>query len=364
MISVVINVKNGEKYLQRCLNALTRFEDVVLLDNYSTDKTLEIAKNFSNVRIYQHEFCGMGKVRNMAAGFAKYDWVFFVDCDEIVNKSLVDKILNMTFENNCVYKVSRHNYYDNFLIEGATWGKEWIHRIYNRNNTQFRNNEVHDNLNMKGLATHKIFPGFIYHFPYENVSQLIEKMQFYSTLYAKQHLGKKKVKLYLLPFRTIMMFIKSYILKKGFQYGYEGLTISAFNAIGVFAKYIKLYELSYKFEIALAIKINNLDNCSLILEKINEQTLLPNFVFIISENTLSIDCEENLKLNLIVPNTVLKINNQEDIKILLNNQLLKDNKINKIVYIEDLTKLSDKTIFKKCKQTILTSKKLNGILIY
>ncbi len=71
-----------------------------------------------------------------------------------------------------------------------------------------------------------------------------------------------------------------------------------------------------------------------------------------------------MKLGLIVPNTVLKINNQEEIKVLLNNDLPKDDKINKIVYIEDLTKLSDKTIVKKCKQAIFTSKKLNGILIY
>ena len=63
MISIVINVKNGAKYLERTLNALSRFEDVVLLDNYSSDNTIAIANSFNNVRVFEHEFCGMGKVR-------------------------------------------------------------------------------------------------------------------------------------------------------------------------------------------------------------------------------------------------------------------------------------------------------------
>ncbi|MBP9743707.1 MAG: glycosyltransferase, partial [Burkholderiales bacterium] len=46
VLSIPINIKNGEKYLERCLNSLYQFEDIILLDNYSTDKTLEIAKNY------------------------------------------------------------------------------------------------------------------------------------------------------------------------------------------------------------------------------------------------------------------------------------------------------------------------------
>ena len=88
MLSIVINVKNGEKYLARTLNALTRFEEVILFDNYSTDKTIEIAKTYSNVKIIQEPFCGMGKVRNLAAKHTTYDWILAIDCDEIIHHKL------------------------------------------------------------------------------------------------------------------------------------------------------------------------------------------------------------------------------------------------------------------------------------
>lgn len=246
MLSIAINVKNGEKYLDKVLSALGQFDDIVLLDNYSTDNTIAIAKKYSNVRIFEHEFCGMGKVRNMVAGFAKYDWVFFVDSDEVVSQELVNTLLKTKFEDGYIYRILRYNFYDNFLVNTSSWGNDWILRLYNRNQTRFAENEVHDSFIQNGIKEKKLYGGVIYHFPYESVAQLIDKMQFYSTLYAKQNLAKKKVWLFTVPFRALFMFIKCYVLKRGFIDGYEGFLISSFNAIGVFVKYLKLYELSHK----------------------------------------------------------------------------------------------------------------------
>lgn len=369
MLSIVINVKNGEKYLGRCLNALAKFDDVVVLDNYSTDKTVEIAKTYPNVRLFEHEFCGMGKVRNLAASLAKYDWVFFVDSDEVVHPKLANHLLKMKFENNCIYRVLRHNFYDNFRVETSSWGNDWILRLYNRSQTQFIENEVHDSFVMAGLSERKIQSGFIYHFPYENISQLIDKMQFYSTLYAKQHFTRKRPCLYSIPLRAFSMFIKCYFLKLGFLQGYEGLAISSFNAIGVFAKYIKLYELSYKRKLALAVGVvQTVDELIGLIDKINQQTLLPERVFILIDDALLETTnlhklQQLVKESLVVPAQLIGEVDQ-DIATILNSCLINQSQLHNIVYVTNNQLLDNTKLFKQCKTAILKAKDLSYIEIF
>src|SRR5579863_6833733 len=191
-LSIVINVKNGEDTLGRCLSSLRKFSDVVVFDNYSTDKTIEIASSYPNVSIVQHEFCGMGKVRNLATAHAKNDWVLFVDCDEVLHPDLVQTVLSTDFVRGTIYLIKRQNYYANSLVNSSSWENDWIKRLFNRNDTRFVQNEVHESFEVNDQIKYKkITTGFIYHFPYRTVSELIHKMQFYSTLYAKQHFNKK-----------------------------------------------------------------------------------------------------------------------------------------------------------------------------
>ena len=269
MLSIAINIKNGEATIDSCLLALIRFDDIVILDNYSTDNTIEIINKHiaynktigkNNIRLYQSEFIGMSGVRNQLATFSKYDWIFFVDCDEILTHDLVDYLLNMSnsnlFEMNTLYKVKRHNYYNNHYINAASWGNEYVIRIYNKNQTRFVDEHlVHETLLIQGHKIQTIEVGFMYHFPYKQVSELINKMQFYSTLYAKQYYAQKHASIINTVFRSLFTFLKSYILKKGFLYGRDGFVISCYNAIGVFTKYLKLYELRYNQDVYLQLNI-------------------------------------------------------------------------------------------------------------
>ena len=358
MLSIVINVKNGAQYLRRTLNALSAFEDVVLLDNYSTDDTIAIAKEFSNVRIFEHEFCGMGKVRNLAASYAKNDWVFFVDCDEIISPQLSEVLLSTKFQSGNIYRVLRKNYYDGYRIDSSSWGNDWILRLYNKTETRFQENEVHDSFIKNNLQETKLHGGYMYHFPYDNVDKLIDKMQFYSSLYAKQHFNKKKCNLALLPFRAFLMFFKCYILKRGFIEGYEGLAISSYNAMGVFSKYIKLYELSYKRNIGLAIYLKNIDNSILAtINYINEQTLLPNKVlFIIDDNDSNKNKQDELELliknNLVVDGNVIIL--KDSIASIIKSCLSPG--LENIAYLKQIGFLRQTNYFKQCKTAILKNK--------
>ena len=365
MLSIGINVKNGAKHLELCLNALQRFDEVVLLDNYSTDNTLEIANKYPNVKIFQHEFLGMGSLRNMTASFSKNDWMFFVDCDEIVSQSLVNTLLNFNFVAGYVYSILRLNYYDNKQVSTSSWENDWVNRIYNRRETKYLDYAVHESVDTTGLVVQKIASGSIYHFPYGNASALLEKTQFYSTLYAKQNLARKKVNLFTLPFRTFLTFIKCYFLKSGFRDGYEGFVVSSFNAIGVFVKYIKLYELKYRKSIALAINPKTLDIkiVESLINKINAQVLLPKLVVVILENEINNTFETEIKVllknNLVVPSIIIRKHDEKEIYFLESDiitQCLERQKIDYLVYVENHSFLEKKNFLKRCRKQILNGK--------
>ncbi len=240
-ISVTILTKNSQKYLKESLNALKPFDEVIILDNGSTDSTLEIASSFDNVKIVEHEFIGFGPMKNLAAEFAKNDWIFSVDSDEIVSKELIDSIKMLNPKNiGHLYSVSRLNHYRKKAIKCCGWYPDVVTRLYNKNSARFSDAMVHESLQPQDGVKTIHLKGLIRHYPFDSVESLIAKMQSYSTLYATQN--KKTSSPSKAFFRALFAFFKNYFLQRGFMCGYEGLLISVSNANGVFYKYMKLYE--------------------------------------------------------------------------------------------------------------------------
>ena len=234
--------RNSAAYLGECLSALEVFAEVVIVDNGSTDDTIFIASGFSNVTVYEHPFIGFGPLKNIAVDKATNDWILSVDSDEIVTPELASEILRITLDSNSLYSIERDNYYFGQLIRGCGWQNDQVQRLFNRKNTRYDDKVVHEGLNMnENLKTQKL-QGRMKHYPYDNASQLIQKMQHYSTLWAEENQGGKKSSPLKALLYGVITFFKSYVIKGGWLYGYAGLLISISNANGVFYKYIKLYE--------------------------------------------------------------------------------------------------------------------------
>lgn len=371
MISVVILTKNSALNIERCLQALTRFPEVSIIDNGSTDNTLEIARRYNNVIIHKHEFCGFGKLKNIGAELAKNDWVFFVDSDEVVQSKLVETILNLKLDDKTVYQFYRKNYYDNLLIDGCSWDNDCVSRLYNRKVTHYNDNQVHESINTSGLKVTKLKEknGFIYHFPYQNTAGLIIKLEHYAQLYAAHNYGKKQVKVWTIPFRAVLAFFKSYILKRGFMYGCEGMTISAYNAMGVFVKYLKLYELSYRRKLGVAIKlIDNLTDLDQIIDNLNQQNLLAyQAIFLIDDKILAHnydDIDARLRHRLVIPSRIIRIQ-KADCEMALSTHLKTNPELNGIILYTNKDELEDrKCLFKARNDLRLKRKSLTGKMFF
>lgn len=241
MISVTVLTRNSEKYLSQVLSSLQSFDEVVIYDSGSTDKTFQIAEKFPNIKVYKGTFIGFGPTHNVASNLAKNDWVLSIDSDELATPEMVQEIKNLILDDSCVYSFPRNNYFNGKWIKWCGWYPDKQIRLYNRKKTCFSNAQVHEAIVSKNLRVISL-KGAIVHYSYETISDFLSKMQSYSELFAEQNRGKKSSS----PMKAILhgffAFFKSYVLKKGFLGGYEGYVISTYNAHTAYYKYLKLYE--------------------------------------------------------------------------------------------------------------------------
>lgn len=246
-ISVVIIVKNSESTIKRTLDSLVSFEEVLVYDNGSTDNTMQIAKKFSNVNLIQGEFKGFGWTKNKAASYSKNDWVMIIDSDEVVNNNLIEYLKAKKLDNNTVYRLNSNGFYKDIRVKYCGWTLT-VKRLYNKNITSFNDkDEVHEHILSDGLKE-EVLEGSINHYSYNSISEFVIKADRYSSLFAKNNVGKKSSSPIKAFFNALYSFFRTYILKQGFRDGYVGLIIAFSHMVTNFYKYIKLYELNLELK--------------------------------------------------------------------------------------------------------------------
>lgn len=241
LISATILTKNSQKYIVEVLESLSSLDEILICDTGSTDRTLEIVKEFPKVKIEQCPFIGFGPTHNLATTLAKNDWILSIDSDEILTPELVKEVSSLSLERGTVYSFPRHNEYKGKYIRGCGWSPDRQVRLYHRLDTRFTDVQVHERIMSDGLK-HVKLSGALRHYSYDSVSDFLLKMQSYSTLFAKEYQGKKSSSHCKALLHGFFAFFKSYILKKGFLDGSQGLEISIYNANTAFYKYLKLAE--------------------------------------------------------------------------------------------------------------------------
>jgi glycosyltransferase involved in cell wall biosynthesis len=242
VISVTILTKNSARTIQSTLESLKDFAEIVIADTGSTDTTLDICKDYSNVTVKKIPFDGFGPSHNTASSLASNDWILSIDSDEVVSCELIKELTSMPLKENTVYSIRRHNYYNQKKITTCSgWNPDWVIRLYNRKITSFSSDKVHERILAENLTISPL-KGTITHTPYLCIQDFLDKMQSYSSLFALQSRGKKKAGIFTALAHSLAAFFKSYILKKGFIQGQEGLIISLYNSHVSFYKYLKLAE--------------------------------------------------------------------------------------------------------------------------
>lgn len=230
-ISFVILTFNSQKYLYQVLESIKFANEIIIIDNGSTDKTLQIAKQFNNTNIYTQEWLGFGTQKQFGVDKTTNEWVFVLDSDEIITDDLKNEIIqtlnNPKFK---AYKVARLNFFFGKAIKHMDLYPDYSVRLFNKKYAKFNNRKVHESVITKEKIG-KLNNHFI-HYAYENIEQFISKQNKYSSLNCKNNILKAIIN----PYWT---FFKMYILKCGFLEGKNGFIIAKLYAQYTFWKYIK-----------------------------------------------------------------------------------------------------------------------------
>lgn len=245
-ISAVIITFNEEDYIERCIKSVAGVADeVVVVDSYSTDRTGEICRQLG-VRFIQHPFEGYRDQKNFALQLASYDLVLSLDADEALSVDLKVSILkakqNYFFD---AYKFNRLNYCCGQWIRHTAWYPDCKIRLFDRRKGAWGGANIHETILMDEGSRVGFLKGDLLHWTYSSYEQLVENMNKYSTLSAKEYydVGKKAcfIKLVISPF---WRFFHSYIVRGGFLDGYGGFFVSVSIAKLNQLKYAKLYHLN------------------------------------------------------------------------------------------------------------------------
>jgi len=243
-LTVIVPTYNEEATLEACLESVRFADEILVVDSFSTDRTLEIARRLG-VRILQHEYVYSARQKNWAIPRASHDWILLVDSDERVPPELRDEILGIlsgTPEHDG-YWIRRANHFLGKRIRRCGWGTDAVIRLFRRDVARYQDREVHAEIELPGrLPTlqHKLD-----HHSFRSFGQYFRKLQLYSDWGAAQLYkeGRRAGALQILG-RPMTRFLKMYILRLGFLEGLHGLVLSMLGAFTVYLKYARLWEMS------------------------------------------------------------------------------------------------------------------------
>jgi glycosyltransferase involved in cell wall biosynthesis len=250
MISAVVNTCNEERYIRQCLEHLKWADEIIIVDMYSTDKTVEICRYYTN-KIYFHErTISVLYARNFAISKANGDWILVVDPDEVIPETLAKQITELINSNPNFVAIA-------FPWKTIFWGKwlkysypvEWHTRCFKKGYVSY-SPRVHSQPIIKGkvysLPQEDKF--CVIHYVLDETSGFIEKMNRYTTDEANHMHDDDGIRFRTLDLikKPLVEFINRYFRRKGYKEGIEGFIFSVLMSIYRFITYTKLWEKNKK----------------------------------------------------------------------------------------------------------------------
>lgn len=244
-LSALIITYNEEHNIKAVLENLDFADELIVLDSFSTDKTVEIARSFQNVKVVQHPFENYALQRNHAISLAKNPWILFLDADERITAELKNEIIQTIQKKN---SLAAYNFHRTFMVKNAklrfsSWQTDKIIRLFQKDKAHYSEQKiVHEKLIVTGEIGK--LKNKLIHYSYNDYSSYRQKMINYGKLKAKEESIKgTNPTFFHFYIRPIYQFIYQYILRMGILDGKKGVIICYLNSLSVYVRFQELKEI-------------------------------------------------------------------------------------------------------------------------
>lgn len=240
-LSIALIAHNEAHQLRACLGSVAWADEIVVVENASTDGTAELARELGAIVISTPDWPGFGAQKNRAVEACAGDWILVLDCDERVSPELraqIERTLAApAFD---VYRIPRRSTYCGQFIEHSGWRPDHVRRLFRRGAARFSDARVHENLLTErplGTLTEPIV-----HYSFRTLEEVIAKMNRYSSDSAAMLAARGRAPgLTTAVLHGLAAFVRSYVLRGGFLDGRMGFVLAVSNAEGSYYRYVKAW---------------------------------------------------------------------------------------------------------------------------
>jgi len=260
MISAIIPCYNEEDCIARAIESVLWADEILVVDSYSTDKTVDIIKSYPTVKLLQHEYAYSAAQKNWIIPQAKHEWIILLDADEVLSEDLKEEILQTHLGNSppetkqnrsanlpdvlydepadqsiTAYKIPRINYFYEQRLR-YVWKSDHVIRYFHRDHSRYQDLEVHAKLETDGeVAT---LAHAIHHYSFKSEDHYLAKLKRYAKWSARDHTESTgRITPYHTMIKPMARFLKHYIVQGGVLDGRAGYQISLWQARAVRWRY-------------------------------------------------------------------------------------------------------------------------------
>ena len=249
MLSVIILTKNEEKMIGACLESVKWADEIIIADNGSEDKTLEVLSKFKvqseKLEVIKYEEQDFATLRNKAMEEAKGDWVLYVDADERVLQPLREELEELVGKegNYTAYAISRKNIIFGKEVNYGPYKKDWVIRLFRKKDFEKWTGKVHETPHFNGKLGYT--KNSLLHLTHRNVDQFLLKSLEWSKIDAQLRLDANHPPMS--GWRFLRIFITEIwnqgVLRCGFFNGTVSIMDSILQVFSMYITYVRLWEL-------------------------------------------------------------------------------------------------------------------------
>lgn len=246
-ISAIIIAKNEEKMISNCIDTLRWCDEIIVVDDHSSDNTAGLAEHAEAI-VIENTGKTFASARNLGKDAANGDWLLYVDADERATPALQREILKKIQDGGHIvaYEIPRRNIHYGSWLQHGGWGDDAVVRLFKKTSLQTWKGEVHESAEVDGEVGR--LSEQLIHLTHRSIKEGLEKSIHWTAieaqlLYQSGHKPIGMLRLLSIPVRSFLM---SILKKRSFKDGAPGWIESMVQAMNRFLVYAQLWELQQK----------------------------------------------------------------------------------------------------------------------